>query len=142
MKNIREANNRQDSSIHEKIRKASFVPLEPEETKRFKYFFDVLKNIRTRDRLTSVKRFVNTIIQKPKIWIDKVDWKKTGEDASIWIVEACIEGVVANFVTHQFLGWKFGPGMILAHGFAIKQGLSIIWRIKQNGAASKLPQKD
>jgi len=90
----------------------------------------------------SWKRGINTIIQKPKLWASKVDWKKIKNDTASWIIEALIEGFTANIATHYLLGVKFNPMTILAHGIVIKQGIDIYWRLRKDGPTTKLPQKN
>lgn len=133
---------KQSSSIHQKVRGAGFVSLESKENKRFKYFS--LHNIVSilSKWWISLKRSVNTIIQKPRLWASEVDWKKTREDTFFWFIEALIEGFTANIATHYLFGVKFSFMMVLAHGILIKQGIDIYWRLRKNGSTTKLPQKD
>jgi len=90
----------------------------------------------------SLKRSVNTIIQKPMLWASEVDWLKVREDTFFWVVGALIEGFTANIATHYLFGIKFSFMMVLAHGILISQGIDIYWRLRQHGSNTKLPQKD
>jgi len=72
----------------------------------------------------------------------KVEWNTVKNDLFEWAVEVLIEGMSANFATHFLLGVDFTIFTIIAHGIVIKQGLSIYWRLKEHGTASKIPKKD
>lgn len=134
---------RQSLSIHQKIRKASFVHVEPEQTTRFKYLENFFRSKKFGERLASIKRKFNTGVQKVDLWMKKVDWAKTRNDLSAFFVEAFIEGLSANFVTHYLFGVKFSFAMIMAHGIFIKHGLGLYWRLRiQNGSNPTIPKKD
>jgi hypothetical protein len=86
----------------------------------------------------SLKRKVNSVFQHLQLITEKFKWKDAAKDSFAWITEAMIEGLTANFATHNLFGLDFNVWMILSHGILIKQGLDIIYRLKQNGADSKL----
>jgi hypothetical protein len=131
-----------NSSIHKEIRKASFISVEPEQSKRFKYLANYSWIKKSCEKLASIKRGANSIVQRIGLWSNKVDWGKITEEVSFWIINVSIEGLTANFATHYLFGLSFNVPMILAHGIVIEQGLSIFWRLKQNGPISTIPQKD
>ncbi len=133
---------RQSSSIHQRIRNASFVPLESNDIKKFKYghVFNVSKYIN--DKFVVLKTIWNKIIQKPQLWTQEVDFRAIRNDTSMWLTEALIEGFVINFVVWALLDWKFNLLTVMAWGFAIKQLLSIYWRLKRDGTNSTIPKKD
>ena len=133
---------KQSSLIHQRIRKASFVPLESQDTEKFKYNirFKISKYIN--DRFIELKTNFNKIIQKPRLWVQKVDFKTIRNDTSIWIIEALIEGFVINFIVWALVGWRFNLVTMLAWGFAIKQLLSIYWRLRKHGTNSTIPKQD
>ena len=133
---------KQSSLIHQKIRTASFVPLESPDTKRFKYNLRLRVSKYINDKFIALKTICNKIIQKPQLWIHEVDFKAIREDTSMWLVEALIEGFVINFVVWALLGWRFNWITVLAWGFAIKQLLSIYWRLRKNGANTTIPKKN
>ena len=133
---------KQSSSIHQKIRNATFVHTELEESERFKYFQASRLSSKFKEIHISLKRRVNSIVQKPLLWASFVDWKTVREDLIEWSVESLLEGFTANFVTHYLFGWTFNLFTMLAYGFAIKQGLSIHRRLKQDGTVSKIPKKN
>ncbi len=132
---------RQNSSIHNKIRGASFVLVESEQTKRLKYLLNFFRIEKFKQKMTSLKRSFMSVIQFTGLWINKVDWKGAREFVSIWMIEAFIEGLTANFATHYLLGFQFNVKTILAHGIIIRQGLSIFWRLKQNGPSETILNK-
>ena len=133
---------RRSSLIHQKIRGASFVPLESRDTEKFKYNprFKISKYFNK--KLIALKRGCNKIIQKPQLWVAEVDFKAIRDDLSLWLIEALIEGFVINFIVWALIGWKFNVWTILAWGFAIKQLLSIYWRLRKDGANSTIPKKN
>lgn len=127
-------------SIHDKIRKAAFVPTDEPQTKRFKYFLNLFENINVKEKLLSLKRTTNKIIQKLKLWSSKVNWPLFFIELFVWILEAFIEGLTANFATHYLFNVKFNVKTIFAHGIIIKQGLDIWWRLRKYGPNSKIPK--
>lgn len=133
---------RQSSLMNSEIRRAGFESYESTKAEGFKNSeaYNILNKIQP--KLDNLKRLVNSIMQKPRLWASFVDWKTLRQDSSSWIVEAFIEGAIANWWTHKILGWEFGVGMIIAHGFLIKQGLDLYKRLKQNGANKSIPTKD
>jgi len=133
---------KQSSSIHQRIRQASFVPLESHDTEKFKYNprFKISKYIN--DKFIVLKTTCNKIIQKPSLWVQEVDFRAIRNDTLMWVVEALIEGFVINFVVWALIGWKFNLITMLAWGFAMKQLLSIYWRLKKDGSNSTIPKKD
>ena len=133
---------KQSSSIHQRIRNASFVPLESHDTEKFKYNlgFKVSKYIN--DKFIALRTIRNKIIQKPQLWVQKVDFKAIRNDVSAWVIESLIEGFVINFVVWALIGWKFNLLTMLAWGFAMKQLLSIYWRLRKDGSNSAISTKD
>ena len=96
----------------------------------------------TNKKLAALKTTKNKIIQKPQLWLNKIDFKSMVEDSSTWIVEAIIEGFLVNFAVWGIIGWRFTLITVLAWGFAVKQLLSIYWRLRNNGADSKILKKN
>jgi len=133
---------KQSSSIHQRIRNASFMPLESHDTEKFKYNFRLKVSEYINDKLTKLKIFCNKILQKPQLWAQEVDFRAIRNDTSVWVAEALIEGFVINFTVWALIGWKFNLITMFAWGFAIKQLLSIYWRLKKDGSNSTIPKKD
>lgn len=133
---------KQSSSIHQKIRKAEFVHIKSDEIERFKYLIvhNILKKVKS--RLINIKRKINSITHGPILLTSKVDWQQMRNDILTVSIETIIEGVTANFATHYLFGLPFNPGMIIAHGIIIRQGISIFSRLKKDGANTTIPQKD
>ena len=127
---------RQSSLVHQKIREASFVPIESQDTETFKYNigFKSIKYIN--DKFIVLKTICNKIIQKPRLWLDKINFKAVINDTTTWFIEAIIEGFLINFSFWALIGWKFNLITILAWGIAIKYLLGIYWRLKKNGSPS------
>lgn len=133
---------KQSSSIHQKIRNASFVPLESYNTKRFKYNIGLKISRYINNKLIALKTIHNKIIQRLQLWLHKVDFRAIRDDLSTWLMEALIEGFVINFIVWALLGWRFDLITMLAWGFAIKQLLSIYWRLRKDGTHSTILKKD
>lgn len=141
MKNIKKEI-KQNSLINNKIRDSGFVSYKPNNVGSFKYngIYKIINKVKP--KLQNIKRVFNSMIGKPRLWVSFIDWVRVKEDLPLWFFEVLIEGFVANWTTHKIFGLEFGIGMIIAHGFFIKQGLDIYWRLKNNGSNSKLPTKD
>lgn len=139
---IRERIRLNSSRMHQGIRRAEFVPLESSDGKSFKYNVRHRLNKRLSESLIGLKRRVNTFVQKPRLWASQVDWGAVRKESVEWLIEAAVEGLPANFATHYLLGWGFSPMTVLAHGIAIKQGISIYWRLRRDGSAREIPKKD
>ena len=92
--------------------------------------------------MLAAKRRVNTLMQRPKLWAAHVDWPTAKEESIVWIIEAFIEGFLANFATHFLIGLPLTPMTLLAHGIAIKQGISVYRRLRGDGSSTKIPTKD
>lgn len=132
----------QSSLIHQRIRKASFVSLESHDIERFKYNLRFKSSEYINNKLITLKKFCNKIIQKVQLWTQNVSFKAIRNDVSTWLVEAFIEGFIVNFIVWALIGWKFNLLTMLAWGFAIKQLLSIYWRLRKNGTNPAIPEKD
>ena len=133
---------KQSSFIHQKIRNASFVPLESQDTKKFKYNLRFRVSEYINERLVVLKTVCNKIIQKPQLWAHEVDFKAIRNDVLTWLIEALIEGFVINFIVWALIGWKFNLITMLAWGFLIKQSLSIYRRLLKDGSFTAIPKKD
>lgn len=133
---------RQSSLIHQKIRGASFVSLESHDTEKFKYNPRFKINKYINEKFLALKRGCNKILHKPLLWVDEVDFKAIKYDVSTWLIEALIEGFVINFIVWALIGWKFNLITMLAWGFAMKQLLSIYWRLRKDGTNSTIPKKN
>ena len=133
---------RQSSSNHQRHRSASFVPLESTKTEKFKYDVWLRVNKYINDKLLVLRTIRNKIVQKPQLWVQDVDFKAIRNDTSMWVAEAVIEGSVVNFVVWALMGWTFNLITMLAWGFAVKQLLSVFWRLRKNGSPSTIPTKN
>jgi len=120
------------------VAKAKFVS-DDEKTERFKYFKVLTNKYKPKHLKLQLKRYLKTLLSYPKLWVARLDWKAVQSESTAYIVEAGIEGFTANFATHFLLGVPFNVFTVFAHGFAIKQLLSIWWRVKQNGSTPTLP---
>ena len=133
---------KQSSLIHQRIRKASFVPLESHDTEKFKYNIWLKVSKYINDKFIVLKTTCNKIIQKPQLWVQEVDFRAIRNDTSMWLTEALIEGFIINFVVWALIGLKFSLLTMLAWGFAMKQLLSIYWRLRKDGSNTTIPKKD
>lgn len=141
MKSIRKET-KQSLLLHHKIRKACFVPINDEKNKRFKYFGVYVLQLEVDKVIQNTKRFVMSIGARTLLLLKKVEWGTLFSDAFIWLVEAFIEGFILNYSTHFLFGLKFNIWFIFAHGFLIKQGISIYKRLIINGSTPKISNKD
>jgi len=128
--------------LHQKIRNASFVPIESDNTKKFKYNIELRIGKYLNKRLLSLKAIGNKLTQRPQLWLKNVDFKSIIRDGSVWTVEALIEGTVINFVVWILIGWRFSLVTIFAWGFAVKQLLSLYWRLRRDGTNSTIFKKN
>lgn len=128
------------SLIHQKIRNASFVQVEGN-SKRFKYNLNLKISKYVKDKFIILKTICNKIIQRPQIWLNNIDFKEIKVKGSSWLVEAFIEGFIINFIFWGLKGWDFNLITIFAWGFALKQLLSIYWRLRNHGSNTTIPQK-
>jgi len=142
MKKQGKENQHHSSSLHENIRKAKFVPIEEGKKDSDKYDFHYRIKCFSSKAMLSWKRRINSFKQRPRLWASEVDWEIVWGDSVIWIVEASVEGLTANFATHFLIGLPFTPMTLLAHGIVIKQGLSVYRRMKLYGGDSKIPKKN
>jgi len=133
---------KQSSLIHQRIRTASFVPLESRDTKKFKYNLWFRFSKYSNEKFITLKTTCKKILQKPHLWVQEVDFKAIRNDVSIWLFEALIEGFIINFIVWGLIGWRFSVVTMVAWGFAMKQLLSIYRRLKNDGSNSTIPKKD
>ena len=98
-----------------------------------------MKNIQP--KFQNLKRLFNSIIKKPRLWASKINWKETSRLLSLWFGEVLIEGFMANWSTHKLFGLEFGVGMIVAHGFLIKQLLDVYRRLRKDGEPTTIIKK-
>lgn len=124
-----------------KTPKNGFVHIDNSNLESFKNkrSYSIIKKIQP--RLQNAKRFFKSILEKPRLWTNDIDWKENSKLILQWFVEVLIEGVMANWSSHKLLGLEFGIGMIIAHGFLIKQILDLYRRLKNNGETAKLVEK-
>lgn len=141
MKNTNEKQ-KQSSSIHQKIRKASFVSTESKKTETFKYVAIHYLKLQLKKYFLNGKHYLKKHFKNTKEWVKTVDWLKIRTDSTKWLLEAGVEGLTANFATHFLFGITFNPLTVLAHGIFIKQGLDIYKRLKQNGSTTEIPKED
>lgn len=147
MKSSTDQEKRQNSLKQKKNRRAAFVTYEFKESETFKYHSYSKIKLGLRNGLINWKRRFKSVFQGLKLRTNKIDWSKMIKDLLEWLIEASIEGIVANFATHYLLksiaiDMPFDAFTVLAHGFAIKQGISIYWRLRRDGPATKLYKKD
>ena len=128
-----------NSLIHEEIRKNGFVHYKSSPLESFKSsgVYRIVNKIQP--KLQDFKRLFKSMIEKPRLWASFVDWKEAAGALSVWLINAFIEGVVANWWTHKNFGLEFGWGMIIAHGFLINQGLDLYRRLKKDGGHKTIP---
>ncbi len=142
MKVVKKGEKQSSSRLHQNIRKAAFVPLGTEKREINKYFELHIISVTLNKLLTKLRTYFNRIKGRAILWVSGRDLHGMWLAAIYWLANAIIEGSIANFVTHYLLGWVFNPLTILAHGFAINQGISIYWRLKKDGSNSTISTKN
>ena len=133
---------KQSSLINDKIRNSGFVHYKLSDLEGFKNSatHNIMKKVKP--KLQNLKRRFNSFIEKPRLLLSFIDWEQTKKDIIPWSLEVILEGLIANWWTHKIFGLDFEIGMIIAHGFLIKQGLDLHRRIKKDGQHSKLLNKN
>lgn len=129
-------------NLSSRINKAAFVQIDHHTIGTFKY--NLMCNIKHRCSTTSIsiKRYLNSRIQKVQYWVALFSWRKIGADSLTWGIETMLEGLSLNFATHYLFGMPFNMMTAFAHGIVVKQGLSIYWRLRVNGTTTTLPHKN
>lgn len=122
--------------------RAEFVTENSKKPQRDKYRLTRKIKQKVAELLSPYKRPINSLAQRPGLWSSKIDWQTLKHNLFGWLVESALEGFSANVVTHFLLGWEMNIFTMMAHGFAIKHGLSIYWRMRKHGTDPKLPKKD
>lgn len=119
----------------EQLPDSSFSTLELSNTKTFKY---KLARYYTsiRSSILNVKRVFQTLVDKFKIYLATIDFKKLFSDASIWIVEALIEGSLINYTTHILFGLDFTVWTIPAYGIIFKKFIELVNEFKKEKVAN------
>jgi len=77
------------------------------------------------------KRSLNTVLQRIHAELQKVMWADLAKASSVWVIEAGIEGLTANWMSHYLFGVPLTWQTVLAHGFLIKQGVSVFHRLRK-----------
>lgn len=127
MRNIDEME-KQDLS---KKNKAEFISVEKSRRDKFKYWFNY-KTTNIKERLLKWNKPFRYVNSEIKLLINQIQLKQAGFDALIWLTEAMLEGLTANFATHFLFGVRFDIPTILAHGILIKQGINIYHTLRKN----------
>ncbi len=142
MMNPTEEKQKQSSLIHQKIRTASFIPIKPETTDKYKYAWGYILYQEILRIMLAFKIPIKFLESKLVILKGNIDWKPLLRDSILWVAEALIEGATANFATHILCDVQFTLWSVFAHGIVIKQGISIFWRLRRNGSTTEIPNKD
>jgi len=141
MKGMKERKNKLDQLNQTNKGNAKAMPLESDNTKRFKYKFPLRLSKYINEKLIATKNTCNRIKGIVRLKLDKFDFKAAGSATMIWLMNAFVEGLIVNFAVWGLLGWRFNFITIMAWGFAVKQSLDLYWRLKINGTITKLPEK-
>ena len=110
--------------------RAKFVSTEILTEEKFKYWFN-LQYKQLKGDLLDFKRVFNSIHQFVLRKTLEVNWGLVASELGVWVIEAAIEGLAANFATSTLIGVPLNVATILAHGIVIKQGISIYQRLKR-----------
>ncbi len=129
----------QSSSIHQRIRKASFVQFETGNTEKFKYNLGLKGNRYAKKKFIALKTVCNKIIQGTQLQLHKVAFKEMRNQGLLWFTEALVEGFVMNFIVWSLIKMPFNLFTMIGWGFAVKTFLGIYWRLKKDGSTSTIP---
>ena len=113
------------------VRKAEFVNTSP--SPKFKYLKLYKFNNWKSKVLSKTRWFFNYSLEKVRKAFQFVKWKELFSFCLVALVDVVIEGLLANVVTHYLFGVPLSAMTVIAHGVLIRQGISIIQRIKGNG---------
>lgn len=133
---------RQSSSIHQKIRSASFVDYDTKIAETFKY------NLATKfkagsDRVHQTFKRIRSLITDKSIQLyNGVIWDRLIIHMFIWFVEAFIEGLTFNYALYVLVGFRFDIFTIFAYGILIKQSIDIYLRLKVDGTNTTVSEED
>jgi len=116
--------------MNDKIRKASFVNYE--ERKTFKYKYITLLKHKTTAKLNHVFHLRHKMIQGLKLKLGIVDWVSAKRDATIWLFDATLEGLLLNYSFHFLLGAEMNIFTPFAYGFAVNELISIVRRLRND----------
>lgn len=131
--------NKQDLLNQTNKPNAAFIPVNDENTKRFKYKLPLMLSRYTNDKLITLKNTCKKIIGVIRLKLDRFDFKTASSSTMMWLTNAFVEGLIVNFAVWGLLGWEFNFITIMAWGMAVKQTLDLYWRLKINGKPAKLP---
>ena len=126
----------QRSSLNKIARRAAFVN---DPGKNANIFKD--QSLLWKEKLRRTKIFVFTSWQKivgTELGQLIANWRTIAKDATIWFLEAAIEGLITNFVLAVLFGARMDAWTIIAYGALIKQALSIVDRLRRNGTTTKI----
>jgi len=114
--------------------KAGFVIVKEPLVDKFKYWFNYNSTWIKKWLLMLNKpfRYLNSEIS---LLLPQLKLKQALFDTLIWLSEAMLEGLIANFATHFLFGVRFSISTVLAHGIIIKQGISIYHTLRKNDSA-------
>ena len=122
--------------------KAAFVISEYQKKESFKYNLKLSVSKYVSENFTYLKNLSIKFVQKVQLVAFEIDWIVLRNDLGDWTFQVLVEGFTANFATHYLFGVPFNPWTMIAHGIVINQGMSIYWRLRQDGERTKIPKKD
>ncbi len=121
--------------------RASFVPIENSNTKRFKYNLLLRVSKYNNNKFIDLKNICKKIKGVIKLRLDKFDFRVASNASAMWLMNAFVEGLIVNFTVWGLLGWKFNFITIMAWGIAVKQSLDFYWRLRINGTTTTVFKK-
>jgi len=116
---------------------ARFVEVEEPKINKFKYWFNY-RTTKIKEWLSMWNKPFKYLNSEIRLLIVQINIKQAGFDALIWIAEAMLEGLTANFATHFLFGVRFDIPTILAHGILIKQGIEIYHTLRKNDSNKQI----
>jgi len=116
---------------------ARFVEVKEPKINKFKYWFNY-NTTKIKEWLLRINKPFRYVNSEIRLLIAQINVKQAGFDALIWIMEAMLEGLTANFATHFLFGVRFDIPTILAHGILIKQGTDIYHTLRKNDSNKQI----
>jgi len=123
-------------------RNAEFVTTGSRKSDRFKYILGLSFNKYISNGIISINNTWKKITGRPKLWIKDVDFIAMRNDSAMWLAEVTLEGALTYFAIWALVESDSHFVKMLGCGVAVKQILSIYWRLRKNGATTTIPAKN
>jgi len=130
------------SSIHDRMRKAEFVPYLGQNEAGFKYDFPSIFNRARKILTTGWKNRWTKLVQRLELESAKIEWDAVKSDLTIFTLNVVIEGSLIGFAVSALTGFPLTPVNVVGWGVLVHQVLSIHRRWHNDVPSTKLPEKE